>query len=873
MDPSLALFPYIVLLTVPFLTPCGAQRCLSRPIPDMTIAISGEVLQNVRGTDPLYAANAEECAASCCAEHQIAGHQDCNLYIFDSRKINKHLNCYLFHCPTPESCPLKRSKGVTSFRILPENEDSDTDIDEPAVGVLVSGNQSKEKQSAGKESGPPLQGDKSQILDSKEHSQSPATEKSAPSAHLQGDTMDREDHKEHPKSSEAKQPGSDVQAQGDTSHTSDLTEDSQSSEAKDPKEQSQGDTSHTSDLTEDSQSSEAKDPKEQSQGDISHTSDPTEDSQSSEAKDPKEQSQGDTSHRSDPTEDSQSSEAKDPKEQSWGDTRNRSDPKEDSQSSEAKDPKEQSQGDTSHKSDLKEDSQSSEAKDPKEQSRGDTSHKSDPKEDSQSSEAKDPKEQSRGDTSYRSDPKEDSESSEAKDPKEQSWGDTSHTSDPKEDSESSEAKDPKEQSRGDTSHTSDPKKDSQNSEAKNPKEQSQSDTSHKSDLKEDSQSSENMESGSSVKSHSDKKQVADLTEESQSTESKESDIKSQGDTKRISDPTEEISEANNTGHDVQLESKRIHPPNSEEPTAKSDNEPHHKSPLDMESESESNESDLKVLSKGSAMKTQENVQSHITSQMIDLAKDIEKQLELMESKQDPSSLSSPHHNASGSAHNVPPAEKDEESSHSGNDRSKVMVPNHTKLHEEPPTSAPSNPTFSTSDSRHLVISKANTLAPQGDSHKKESAIGKDIENAISSSKDGSRLSKERTTTKALKTPYLTSSTKIPDATFMHKSRTSVLATHTKATTLSPEPGVHTSKTLMEDDPVLTQHDAQSDRASKSDIDNFFLEERNGLVAALVFGVVFLLVVIGLVGRKVSEVRRRYQYNKLDYLINGMYVDT
>uniref|UniRef100_A0A803JAG4 MANSC domain containing 1 n=1 Tax=Xenopus tropicalis TaxID=8364 RepID=A0A803JAG4_XENTR len=821
MDPSLALFPYIVLLTVPFLTPCGAQRCLSRPIPDMTIAISGEVLQNVRGTDPLYAANAEECAASCCAEHQIAGHQDCNLYIFDSRKINKHLNCYLFHCPTPESCPLKRSKGVTSFRILPENEDSDTDIDEPAVGVLVSGNQSKEKQSAGKESGPPLQGDKSQILDSKEHSQSPATEKSAPSAHLQGDTMDREDHKEHPKSSEAKQPGSDVQAQGDTSHTSDLTEDSQSSEAKDPKEQSQGDTSHTSDLTEDSQSSEAKDPKEQSQGDTSHTSDPTEDSQSSEAKDPKEQSQGDTSHRSDPTEDSQSSEAKDPKEQS----------------------------------------------------RGDTSHKSDPKEDSQSSEAKDPKEQSRGDTSYRSDPKEDSESSEAKDPKEQSWGDTSHTSDPKEDSESSEAKDPKEQSRGDTSHTSDPKKDSQNSEAKNPKEQSQGDTSHKSDLKEDSQSSENMESGSSVKSHSDKKQVADLTEESQSTESKESDIKSQGDTKRISDPTEEISEANNTGHDVQLESKRIHPPNSEEPTAKSDNEPHHKSPLDMESESESNESDLKVLSKGSAMKTQENVQSHITSQMIDLAKDIEKQLELMESKQDPSSLSSPHHNASGSAHNVPPAEKDEESSHSGNDRSKVMVPNHTKLHEEPPTSAPSNPTFSTSDSRHLVISKANTLAPQGDSHKKESAIGKDIENAISSSKDGSRLSKERTTTKALKTPYLTSSTKIPDATFMHKSRTSVLATHTKATTLSPEPGVHTSKTLMEDDPVLTQHDAQSDRASKSDIDNFFLEERNGLVAALVFGVVFLLVVIGLVGRKVSEVRRRYQYNKLDYLINGMYVDT
>ncbi|KAG8548514.1 hypothetical protein GDO81_025148 [Engystomops pustulosus] len=52
-----------------------------------------------------------------------------------------------------------------------------------------------------------------------------------------------------------------------------------------------------------------------------------------------------------------------------------------------------------------------------------------------------------------------------------------------------------------------------------------------------------------------------------------------------------------------------------------------------------------------------------------------------------------------------------------------------------------------------------------------------------------------------------------------------------------------------------------------------LEDRSGLVAALVFGVLFLMVVIGLVSRKVSEVRRRHRYTKLDYLINGMYVDT
>lgn len=50
-------------------------------------------------------------------------------------------------------------------------------------------------------------------------------------------------------------------------------------------------------------------------------------------------------------------------------------------------------------------------------------------------------------------------------------------------------------------------------------------------------------------------------------------------------------------------------------------------------------------------------------------------------------------------------------------------------------------------------------------------------------------------------------------------------------------------------------------------------DKSGLVAALVFGVMFLVLVIGLVSHKVSEARRRHQYTKLDYLINGMYVDT
>ncbi|OCT86150.1 nipped-B-like protein [Xenopus laevis] len=780
MDPCLTLFPYIVFLTIPFLTPCGAQSCLSSLTPDMTIAITGEVLQTVRSTDPLYTADAEECAAACCAEHKIAGHKDCNLYIFDTRKIQKHLNCYLFHCPTPESCPLKRSKGVMSFRILAENED--VVMNRPSIQGPVSSDQGKEVEkfaSKGTANGSHSQGDKSRISDPKENAQSLETEKSTLSAHSQGDTKDRVDHPEHPKSSEDKHLGSDVQSQGDTSQFTDPVEHSHRSDSEDSVVQTLGDTSQFPDPIEQFHSYESKDSDVQSQHDKSKTSDPIENTKISEDR---QSGSGAKSHGQ--------------KQQIY------------------------------------------------------------PAEDSQSSE----------DGTFV-----------------QSQVDRSQPSNPVEDSQSSNSKESEAKSQDDTKQISDPT--------------------------EDSRSSQNRKIASNVQSQVDRSQPSDPIEDTQSSESKKSVAKSQDDTKQISDPTEDSqsSEANDPGYE-----------------GKTRQTPNLKSSSDMVSESEIKESDLKGLSKGSATKIQvgstdkdpEKVQNHITSQMIDLAKDIEKQLGLMESKEDPStdrtSLSSSstnsHHNASGSDHdvgiqNAPSFGVDKKS---GQADSKVMFHNPTKFFEEHPTTPPSN---LKSASLHLLITKA----PQDDSHYMEPAIDqmpieKDIKNALSSSRHGSRLSEEHTTTKVLKTLHLTSSTKIPGTTPLHKPRTPVLATHSapskvlperksKATTLFPEPEVHMSKTLMhparvtlkssdhanpesslkEDHPILTQHNSQSDKANNLDthgaFDNFFLEERNGLVAALVFGVVFLLVVIGLVGRKVFEVRRRYQYNKLDYLINGMYVDT
>ncbi|NXP16874.1 MANS1 protein, partial [Scytalopus superciliaris] len=51
-----------------------------------------------------------------------------------------------------------------------------------------------------------------------------------------------------------------------------------------------------------------------------------------------------------------------------------------------------------------------------------------------------------------------------------------------------------------------------------------------------------------------------------------------------------------------------------------------------------------------------------------------------------------------------------------------------------------------------------------------------------------------------------------------------------------------------------------------------LQEKSSLVAALLFGVVFLLLVIALTGRKIHESLQKRHYTRLDYLINGMYAD-
>ncbi|NWT99733.1 MANS1 protein, partial [Urocynchramus pylzowi] len=53
---------------------------------------------------------------------------------------------------------------------------------------------------------------------------------------------------------------------------------------------------------------------------------------------------------------------------------------------------------------------------------------------------------------------------------------------------------------------------------------------------------------------------------------------------------------------------------------------------------------------------------------------------------------------------------------------------------------------------------------------------------------------------------------------------------------------------------------------------FQLGEKSSLVASLFFGVIFLLLVIVLTGKKIHESLQKRHYTRLDYLINGMYAD-
>ncbi|NXE63961.1 MANS1 protein, partial [Calcarius ornatus] len=88
--------------------------------------------------------------------------------------------------------------------------------------------------------------------------------------------------------------------------------------------------------------------------------------------------------------------------------------------------------------------------------------------------------------------------------------------------------------------------------------------------------------------------------------------------------------------------------------------------------------------------------------------------------------------------------------------------------------------------------------------------------------------------------------------------------------------------LSSDSPASSQNDLQGYDPSDSESSLsegvlrgkgvFELGEKSSLVAALFFGVMFLLLIIVLTGKKIHESLQKRHYTRLDYLINGIYAD-
>ncbi|XP_044137271.1 MANSC domain-containing protein 1 [Bufo gargarizans] len=121
MDICTPVLPYALLLSALLLVAVsGTQQCAPQVIPDMVIDISQAVARGARFTDPLSVISKEECVLACCKQLDVEGLEECNLMVFDARKSQGEPNCYIFHCPTIDSCPLTPSRGVFSYSLWSE---------------------------------------------------------------------------------------------------------------------------------------------------------------------------------------------------------------------------------------------------------------------------------------------------------------------------------------------------------------------------------------------------------------------------------------------------------------------------------------------------------------------------------------------------------------------------------------------------------------------------------------------------------------------------------------------------------------------------------------------------------------------------------
>uniref|UniRef100_A0A8C5PH24 MANSC domain-containing protein n=1 Tax=Leptobrachium leishanense TaxID=445787 RepID=A0A8C5PH24_9ANUR len=96
----------------------GSEKCYTNSMPHMVIDITPALQNGVRSMEPIHTDSPEDCIAACCKEYDISGGRACNLLVYDTRKVRTHPNCYLFNCPSQESCTMAPSTGIMSYSLF-----------------------------------------------------------------------------------------------------------------------------------------------------------------------------------------------------------------------------------------------------------------------------------------------------------------------------------------------------------------------------------------------------------------------------------------------------------------------------------------------------------------------------------------------------------------------------------------------------------------------------------------------------------------------------------------------------------------------------------------------------------------------------------
>ncbi|NXM04084.1 MANS1 protein, partial [Tyrannus savana] len=107
----------LLLITCAMAGPSLSQECSAERMENSIIDIDLSLPRGVRGAEPLRVPGAGACVRACCSGRSLAGDKKCNLVIFYAGRTRAHPNCYLFHCPTTDACPMKPAKGLVSYKI------------------------------------------------------------------------------------------------------------------------------------------------------------------------------------------------------------------------------------------------------------------------------------------------------------------------------------------------------------------------------------------------------------------------------------------------------------------------------------------------------------------------------------------------------------------------------------------------------------------------------------------------------------------------------------------------------------------------------------------------------------------------------------